>query len=683
MRLPKSRYLAFPLLALALATAIVPPAQMAGPSWGFDTASLDRTCEPCKDFYQFVNGGWIEKNPVPAAFASWGRFNELAEKNRDTLHQILEDAARNTAAPKGSSEQKIGDYYASCMDEAKIEAEGIKPLATELARIDKIKDPRGLQEAIAHLHGAGVNAFFFFTSTEDLKDASRIIADASQAGMGLPDRDYYFKDDARMKTIREEYLKHIARMFELMGEDAAAASAAAQTVFRIETKLAEDAMNAVELRDPNTQYNKMKLAELKTLTPVFSWDEYLRNVGAPAMGELNISQPKFFKALDKQLTTVPLADLKTYLRWRLLSAAASGLSSKFVEESFNFNSRTLTGAKELLPRWKRCVTQTNNVLGDAVGEVYVKKAFPPEAKRQALELVGNLKAVLRDDLGKMEWMGAATRKEAIAKLDTFIDKIGYPDKWRDYSAMEIDRGAFINNKARAVRFEFKRKLAKIGKPTDRTEWLMSPPTVNAYYNPTTNEIAFPAGILQPPFFDPNADMAINYGGIGSVIGHELIHGFDDSGSQFDAQGNLKNWWTSEDRKNFDARAGCVEQQFSSFKVEENLNMNGKLVLGESIADLGGIAIAYAAYQKSLEGKPRPAVIDGFSPEQRFFLGYAQVWGSNLRPELARLIATTDPHPLPRFRVNGPLSNLPIFAQAFSCKQGDAMVRPASDRCKVW
>jgi putative endopeptidase len=670
-------------LAFALALGLfAATGQSAGPNWGFDINSLDKTCEPCKDFYQFANGGWIQKNPVPAAFPSWGRFNELNEKNRDTLRQILEESASNPKAAKGSSEQKIGDYYASCMDEARIEKDGLKPLEPALIRINNIEDVRGLQDEIARLQGDGVNVLFDFHSTEDARDAARMIAEASQAGMGLPDKDYYFKDDARMKNVRDEYVKHIARMFELMGDDAARARTAAQVAMSIETKLAEGAMTAVEQRDPNALYNKMSLAQLKSLTPNFSWDAYLKQVGAGMANEINITQPKFFKGLDQMLTAVPLSDWKTYLRWRLISFAAPALPARFVEENFNFNGKVLTGSKELLPRWKRCVSLTNGVLGEAVGQVYVKKNFSPEAKRRVLEMVSNLKAVLRSHLATMEWMGADTRKAANAKLDTFLDRIGYPDKWRDYSALEVDRGPFALNRMRAIRFDFNRQIGKIGKARDRNEWPFSPAIVNAFYNSTNNTITFPAGILQPPFFDPQADDAINYGGIGSVIGHEIIHGFDDEGSQFDADGNLKNWWTADDRKNFEARASCVEKQFNGFQVEENLYTNGKLVLGESIADLGGLTIAYAAYQKSLAGKERQ-VLDGFTPEQRFFLGYAQVWGGNVRPEFARLLTQADPHPLPRFRVNGPLSNMPQFAQAFECKASDQMVRPDGDRCKIW
>jgi putative endopeptidase len=650
---------------------------------GFDTSSLDQNFQACQDFNQFANGGWISKNPVPAAFPRWGRFEELAEKNRDTLHQILDDAAKNTQAAKGTNEQKIGDYYASCMDESRIEAEGMKPLAADFTRIEAMKDTRDLENVVAYFHTKGVPALFNFGSTQDFKNSEQVIAEAVQGGLTLPDRDYYLKDDDRSKQIRAEYLKYVARMFELMNDDATKAAAEAQAVMTIETNLARSSMTRVERRDPNAVYHKMTLAEAQTLTPNFSWERYLKDTGAPPVTNLNVAQPEFFKAMNAQLTAVPLADWKTYLRFHLINSAAPSLSSNFVNANFDFFGKTLTGTKEMLPRWKRCVAGTNNALGEAVGEVYVKKTFTPEAKARALEMVKNLKAALREDLPTLTWMSDQTRKQAFAKLDAFMDKIGYPDKWRDYSPLTIDRGSYIDNRWRATNFEFRRDLGKIGKPLDRTEWGMTPPTVNAYYNPSMNEIVFPAGILQPPFYDPNVDDAINYGGMGAVIGHEMTHGFDDQGAQFDAQGNLKNWWTEADLKNFKERASCVEKQFDQYEVEKGLHLNGKLVVGESIADLGGLTIAYKALQKALASKPRPANIDGFTPEQRFFLGWAQVWAANFRPEYVRLLVTVDPHPLARFRVNGPLSNMPEFAQAYGCKTGDAMVRPPDQRCQIW
>jgi predicted metalloendopeptidase len=468
-----------------------------------------------------------------------------------------------------------------------------------------------------------------------------------------------------------------------MGDEPAKASAESQSVMNFETKLAEAWMSRVDRRDPQKVYNRKTLAQLKTIAPNFDWSGYLKNIGLMQRTDVNIGQPKFVERVNQQFSAIPLSDWKTYLRWRLINSTAASLSRKFVEEDFDFKGRVLTGTTEILPRWKRCVAAADNEMGEALGEVYVKKAFPPEAKRRALEMVANLVAALKSDISTLSWMSEPTRKQAITKLEAFIRKIGYPDKWRDYSALAIDRGPYVNNVMRADSFETRRDLRKVGRPVDKTEWGMTPPTVNAYYNPAINEIVFPAGIMQPPFFSASFDDAINYGAMGSVIGHEMTHGFDDQGRQYDAAGNLANWWTDADMAKFKERAECVIQQFDSFEVEKGLFENGKLVVGESIADLGGLVIAYAAFQKSMEGKPRPADIDGFTPEQRFFLGYAFSWATNVRPEFARLMVQTNPHPLPKFRVNGPLANFPAFAEAFQCKVGDPMVRADKDRCQIW
>jgi putative endopeptidase len=656
----------------------------AGDEHGFDVSNMDKSVSACENFYQFANGGWNSRNPIPAAYPSWGRFNELAERNRDQLHQILEDASHNKKARKGSNEQKIGDYYASCMDEERIEAAGTKPIQAELNRISKIKDLKDLRETVAHFQSIGVPVLFRFGSGQDFKQSTQVIGQLNQGGLILPDRDYYTNTDDKSKDIRDKYVAHITRMFQLLGDDAATSAAEARTVMSIETKLAEASATRVQRRNPEANYHKMKQEELKSLTTNFSWDDYFKSIGLRSSGfDVNVGQPDFFKALDQQLTAASIADWKTYLRWHLLDAKAPSLPKKFVQEDFDFSQGVLTGTKEMLPRWKRCVRATDAALGEAVGQVYVQKTFPPEAKARAVTMVQNLIAALRDDLGTLNWMSPTTRQRATAKLEAFTRKIGYPDQWRDYTALKVDRKSYLEDNNRAVNFEFNRQLAKIGKPVNRTEWGMTPPTVNAYYSPTMNEIVFPAGILQWPFYDPTADDALNYGGIGAVIGHEMTHGFDDSGAKFDPQGNLQNWWTEADLKNFQGRAQCVIDQFSSFQVQPGLNHNGKLVVGESIADLGGLTVAFAAFQKSMEGKPRPAPIDGFTPEQRFFLGYAQIWAQNVRPEYERQLVLTDPHPLGRFRVNGPLSNMPAFAQAFQCKTGDAMVRPDKERCQIW
>ncbi|MDQ3254864.1 MAG: M13 family metallopeptidase, partial [Acidobacteriota bacterium] len=625
---------------------------------GFDVSRMDKKCQPCEDFYKFANGAWLEKNPVPPAYARWGSFDQLEDTNRTALRQILDEAAKNTNARKGSDEQMIGAYYASCMDEAKVEAEGVKPLQAEFARIEKIKTLSDMQAQVARMHRQGIPTLFGFFPSPDAKNSAYMIGYAGQGGLSLPNREYYTKTDEKSQQTRAEFVKHVARMFELIGDDSAKAAAAAQTVMTIQTKLAEASMTPVQLRDPLATYNKMDAARLKELTPSLSWDAYLAETGAPKSTTLVVRQPEFFKALNQNLTTTPLADWKTYLRWHLMTAAAPRLSSPFVNEDFNFYGKTLRGTKELLPRWKRCVIATDNALGEVLGQVYVAKHFTPESKARMQQLVNNLIAAFRERLTKLDWMSEATRREASAKLEAFKYKIGYPDKWKDYAGLEISRDSYLANSLRAASFEVSRDLKKIGKPVDRTEWGMTPPTVNAYYSSVYNEIAFPAGILQFPFFNPNADDAINYGAIGGVIGHEITHGFDDRGSQSDAEGNLRVWWTPDDRKKFEERAQCVADQFSSYEVEKGLSMTGKLVLGESLADLGGLTVAYDAFQKSLEGKPRPADIDGFTPEQRFFLGWAQVWATTYTPQAARLQALNGPHPISRFRANGPLSNMP-------------------------
>jgi len=664
------------LLAFSLATVF------GQTNHGYDRASLDPNTAACTDFYQYANGGWMAANPIPGAYSSWGVANLLDEHNRDMLHEILEAAAKNTKAPQGSSEQKVGDYYATCMDEAKVEADGLKPLEPELDRIAKIKDQKTLQDEIARLHSMGINVLFVTGSTQDFKNSAEVTAEVDQGGLGLPDRDYYLKTDEKSTHIKDEYVKHVAKMFELMGDEAALAAAETQTILALETKLAEASMTRVERREPANVYHRMTVAQLRELAGGFDWPTYFKTIGVPATADVNVSSPGFFKALNQQLTGVPLTDWQTYLRWHLINNTAQQLPAKFVDEDFNFKGKTLQGSKENLPRWKRCVAGTDRVLGEALGEVYVKKAFPPAAKARALQMVRNLEAALKTDITTLSWMSEPTRKQAIVKLDAFLNKIGYPDKWRDYSSLQVDRSSYLANRFRAGGFGKRRDLNKIGKPVDKTEWGMSPPTVNAYYNPQINEIVFPAGILQPPFFDAEADDAFNYGGMGSVIGHEMTHGFDDQGSQFDSTGNLANWWSEADLKSFKERAQCVIDQFNSFEVEKGLNQNGKLVAGESIADLGGLVVAYAAFQKAMEGKPR-VTIDGFTPEQRFFLGYARGWATNMRPELKRMLVTIDPHPLAKFRVNGPLANMPQFAAAFQCKADDAMVREEAKRCVIW
>jgi putative endopeptidase len=650
---------------------------------GFDLASLDRGAAACQDFNQFANGGWKAANAIPAAYSRWGRFEQLTERNNEHLHAILEELSKRKNLKPGSNEQKTADFYSACMDEATVEAQGARPLEPEMARVAAIKDLGGVQAAVARFHAYRVPVLFGFGAAQDYKNSTAIIAHAVQAGLGLPDRDLYTKDDERSRKTRDEYVAHVARTFQLLGEDETRAAASARTVMSVETRLAENSVSRVQLRNPEARYNPMTKAQLVELMPHFDWGQYFRGIGMPEVAKINVGQPAFFKAADKMLTDVPVEDWKTYLRWHLVNATSNTLSSKFVEESFNFNGKFLNGTQEQLPRWKRCVASTDRALGEALGQLYIDKTFTPQARARAREMVKNLVAALREDLQTLSWMGDETRARAIAKLDGFVRKIGYPDRWRSYEPVQISRGAYYNNSVSVGEFEYRRNLGKIGKPIDRSEWAMTPPTVNAYYSPTMNEIVFPAGILQPPFYDPKADDAFNYGGIGAVIGHEMTHGFDDSGAKFDAEGNLVMWWTPEDLKKFNERTDCVVKQFDAFEVEPGLFHNGKLVVGESVADLGGLTVAYAAYRKSLEGKPRPKTVAGFTPEQRFFLGWAQVWAQNIRPENARQRVATDPHPLGRFRVNGPLSNMPQFAEAFGCKLGDAMVRPPDKRCQIW
>jgi putative endopeptidase len=649
----------------------------------FDVTDLDRTCPPCQDFYKFATGGWTTHNPIQPAYARWGRFDALQNSNQEILRQILESAARVKNAAPGSVDQKIGDFYASCMDTTRIEADGIKPIEPELARVDKLASVADIPEEVAHLQNIGVNALFFFGSSQDDKNSTEVIADAEQGGLGLPDRDYYTNTDDKSRQMRDKYEQHVARMLALAGDAPEQAAAEAHTVLAIETQLAQVSKTAVELRDPEANYHKMAADEVRALTPDFSWETYFRDTGFPDIREVDVRQPEFFEALDKDLAGVALDDWKTYFRWHILHAAAAGLSEKFVDENFDFFGRTLTGAQELQPRWKRCVSATDSNLGEALGQKYVARNFPPAAKERARAMVQNLVQALRADIETLPWMSPPTREQALAKLSAMALKIGYPDKWRDYSSYQVTRGPYVENLERGSAFEFHRDLAKIGKPVDRGEWEMTPPTVNAYYEAAMNEIVFPAGILQTPFFDAKADDALNYGGIGAVIGHEMTHGFDDQGRQYDAQGNLRNWWTPEDQANFEARAQCVEKQFDSFVVEGDLHENGKLVLGESIADLGGLTIAHLAFEASLAGKPVPAKIDGFTAEQRFYLEFARIWGSTERLEYQRNMTVVNPHPLPRFRATAPLTNMPEFAAAFSCQAGDPMVRPAADRCKIW
>ncbi|MDD8018303.1 MAG: M13 family metallopeptidase [Bacteroidota bacterium] len=662
-------------LALATAQSKQTPA--------IDTANIDPSVKPCDDFNRYANGRWLKNNPIPAEYSSWGSFNELTEKNNVVLKKILEAAAKNSSAKKGTPEQKIGDIYATGMDSVTIEKLGYEPIKKDLARIAALKTYDDVQKEIAYLQTIGARSAFGFSSGQDEKDSKSVIAQFSQGGLGLPDRDYYLADDAKSKSIREEYARYMTTMQTLIGDNEATAKANTERVVAVETRLAKASYTRVERRDPEKNYNKMDQKKLSELAPNINWKKYFTAIGADNVSAIDVGQPPFFKELSAMMKDVSIDDWKLYLRWKLLSGSASSLSSPFVAEQFRFGGTVLTGAKEMQPRWKRVLAVINRTMGEALGKLYVDETFPPDAKQKAKAMVNNLIAAFRVHIDALDWMDDATRKAALHKLESFTVKIGYPDKWEDYTKLNIDRQSYFDNLRRANQFAFDKDVDDIGKPVDRLKWGMSPQTVNAYYNPNMNEIVFPAAILQPPFFDPNADEAVNYGGMGAVIGHELTHGFDDQGSKYDAEGNLKEWWTPETRKRFDERTAIVEHQFDSYVAIDSLHVNGKLTLGENIADLGGLTIAYSALEKVLSQKPNLHTIDGLTPPQRFFLSWAQVWRRNSRDEALRLQVRTDPHSPGMFRANGPISNMPDFYRAFECAGSGKLFRGESERAKIW
>ncbi|MBX3281380.1 MAG: M13 family metallopeptidase [Acidobacteria bacterium] len=645
----------------------------------FDISRMDRNAEACEDFFQFANGTWVKKTEVPASQARWGTFNILSDRNGDILHNILDKAVTEKAA-KGSNVQLIGDYYSACMDENAIEANGIKPIESVLKQIDDLKTSADVAKEIAELHNQGFPALFRFGGGRDAKDSNSVIVSSGQGGLSLPNKDYYTKDDAKMVETRQKFVEYMTKVFDMSGDTPAGAKANAETVMAIEMRLAKASKAPVEMRDPDKNYNKIKLSDAQAIIPNLSLKDYMKRRGIPAADTLNFGQPDFFKEVNAMLTDVPVDQWKTYFRWMVFDSAASYLPKALADASFDFHGRYLSGTKEQEPRWKRCVSATDRTLGEALGAEYVKTEFTPEAKARMNQLIDNLFVAMKDHINALDWMSPATKEKALGKLATYKRKIGYNEHPRGYKGLVIDRSSYAGNVIRARAFEIKRNIADIGKPADKTRWFFSPPTVNASYSGTNNEITFPAGILQPPFFNFKADDAINYGAIGAVIGHEITHGFDDSGSKFDAQGNLKSWWLPEDRKKFDERAACVVSQFDGYEVQPGLHINGKLTLGENIGDLGGLAIAYSALVDALKGK-KIENIDGFTPEQRFFLGWAQVWAAKATPEFERRQVLTDPHSAAKWRVNGPLSNMPEFAKAFGCKQGQAMVR--KDACLIW
>ena len=670
------KHLLFVAAMLSLTLTPATAQQPARSASGLQLDALDRSADACTDFYQFACGSWIAKNPVPADRSSFGRFDELQERNNDVLHRIL-DAAAAAAEP---ASKKIGDYYASCMDETAIDAKGAGALAPLLTRIAALTRAADLAPLVAELHTIGVNAFFQFGSQADFKDASVEMAIVDQGGLGLPDRDYYVKDDAKSVDLRTQYVDHVGRMSALLGLTADQAKAAAQQVMTIETALANAALDNVSRRDPNKIYHKMSNLELQALTPSFRWARYFSGIGSPPIYALNVAEPEFVRAVGRIVAATPLDAIKAYLRWQVAHASAAVLARPLVDENFRFYGTTLTGATELRPRWKRCVRYTDNDLGEALGQAFIKETFGPQAKADTLQMVHELEAALQTDIDGLSWMTPITKKEALGKLHAIADKIGYPDTWRDYRALTIVRGDALGNSQRSNAFEFHRQMAKIGKPVNKDEWSMTPPTVNAYYNPLENNINFPAGILQAPFYSAKADAAVNFGGAGAVIGHELTHGFDDQGRQFDARGNLKDWWTAADARSFEDRAQCFVDEYAGFTAVDEVKLNGKLTLGENTADNGGLRIALMAYVTRMAGQP-PQALDGFTPEQRVFLGWGQVWCQNVRPERSRMLAQTDPHSPGHDRVNGVVSNMPEFQKAFHCKAGDPMVR--RNQCRVW
>jgi putative endopeptidase len=642
--------------------------------------SLDKSADPCVDFYQFACGGWIKNNPIPADQSIWSRFGELAERNREELRGILETAAK--ASNRDANEQKIGDYYSTCMDEAAIEKKGIAVLKPEFDRINALGDESALPALIAYLHGQGISVLFAFGSGADFKNAKQVIAQADQGGLSLPDRDYYVKDDPKSVELRKQYLEHVTNMFKLLGDAPDKAAAEATAVMNVETALAKGSGDRVERREPERVYHKMPVTEWQSLTPDFNFAKYLTNVGAPPLDSLNVAEPNFFKALGAELKSVSMDDLKTYLRWQLVHSQTNSLPKAFQDENFNFYGKTMRGAKELQPRWKRCVAAVDGDLGEALGKVFVEKYYPPEAKARTLKMVNQLEAALHQDITELPWMSEVTKKQALVKLAAIQNKIGYPAKWRDYTALKIERGDALGNSLRANAFEVHRELAKIGKPLDKQEWQMTPPTVNAYYDPTENDINFPAGILQPPFYDFKADDALNFGGMGAVIGHELTHGFDDQGALFDSQGNLHDWWTPADQKAFKERTQCIVDEYDQFVAVDDVHVRGKLTLGENTADNGGLRIANMALMKSLaDAAKQPEKIDGFTPEQRLFIGWGQIWCQNQTDQTARLLALNNEHSPGKYRANGVVQNMPEFQKAWGCKAGQPMVR--ANACHVW
>jgi putative endopeptidase len=646
-----------------------------------DVSSLDRSADPCVDFYQYTCGGWMKANPVPTDQASWSVYGKLTEENAQFLWGILEEAARPSSS-RTQVQQEIGDYFRSCMDEPAVDAAGAKPLEAPLRRIAALESPSELGAYLAQEHPTlrGGAMLFGFGAYQDFADATQVIAFAGAGGLGLPDRDYYTRDDAKSREIREKYVKHVASMMALAGESKDAAQRDAQTVLRLETALAQASLTRVERRDPYQLFHKMSPSELQRLMPSFDWKRYLADAGLAEVEVVNVTEPRFFEELERQLKTTPFGDWKTYLRWHEVHARAPYLSQPFVSENFDFYAHTLRGVAEQPPRWRQCVRYVDRDLGEALGQEFVRRTFSAQTKDDTVAMTRRVESAMEGEIQALDWMSEATKRRALGKLHAVANKVGYPDRWRDYSSVEVTASDFFGNVERAARFEARRELSKIGKPVDRGEWDMTPPTVNAYYNPQLNDMNFPAGVLQPPLYDPRLDAAPNYGNTGSTIGHELTHGFDDEGRQFDAAGNLKDWWTPADAKAFEERVECVREQYAQYTIVDEIKINSKLTSGEDVADIGGTLLAYLAWKAATAGQTL-AARDGFTPEQRFFIGFAQWACENQRPENLRANAITNPHSPGRYRINGVVANLREFQAAFHCAAGQPMAR--SRTCKVW
>lgn len=671
-----------PAANTAATTPTAPSSAKAPALLSVDEAALDKTVSPCADFYAYACGGWKKGTTIPEDEARWTRgFDTIRQQNEQTLHDILEAFAKGERQGEPYA-KALGDFYGACMDEAGVEKADLGPLKAEMAKVDALKSAADLPKVFAQLHKVGVFVPFAFDSGQDFKDASQVIGQVAQSGLGLPEREYYLKDDARMKELRGKYEEHVEKMFTLLGDKPDVAKKNAKTVLKFEKALAEASMKKEDLREPKKIYNRLDRAGLKTAAPALGWDGYLTDMGVAGVKSINVGQPDFVKAVNGMTKSVPVAEWKTYLRWHVLRHFATELPQRFVDEQFRMKS-ALTGAAKLPPRWKRCVRATDAFMGEALGQTFVKATLGAEGKANVLAMIQGIEHSMQENLNHLGWMDGTTRSRALEKLGTIANKIAYPDKWRSYEGLTLDRTSYLANVSRAEGFEVARQLKKIDKPLDRTEWQMTPPTVNAYYEPTLNEMVFPAGILQPPFYGNGRTQGVNFGGIGMVMGHELTHGFDDEGRQFDAKGNLSEWWTPAVNTEFEKRASCVEKQFDGYTVAGDAKVNGKLTLGENIADLGGIKLSYAALKANLKKTPEAPSPSGFTPEQQFFLGFAQGWCSNERDEFLRLLVATNPHSPPQYRVVGPLANLKEFSEAFSCKATDKMVRSEADRCEVW